>query len=187
VQYGTLGGSGKKSEISLTLFSLYILYSDSFLLLCSSIMPAGIICPICEKSFVRARAFRRHQPNCRHPANPVPPAISPGLTPTRITVDIPESATHRDAAVQTTGQAGNNHLPLDAIEPARRISRARRQLIRPLLETSRPRVDVGVGTRLDVPHASAVYYTCPRRFQTCRQPQTTSWRTFRRRPCTPRL
>ena len=75
---------------------------------------------------------------------------SPPMPTPHISVDVPESATHRTVATQTVVEpddAGPRRLPLDAVTPARRVSRVRRQLIHPLLEeiiTST--TDVAVGT-----------------------------------------
>jgi len=62
----------------------------------------------------------------------------------QVTIDVPEAATHRQAGTQTEL---DHQLPLDAIPPSRRISRARGQLIHNLLEEAvGGQSDVGVDT-----------------------------------------
>jgi len=138
-----------------------------------SYLPAANICTRCGRSFRRARGLRRH--SCHLPdivAAPPAPRPSPGLTPPRVSIDVPETATHRDVTTQTSGPRNDvtTHPPLDSITPARGVLRARRQLIRPLLEeivTST--ADVGVGTHsvsCDT-HSTTYVYVCP--------PQVNEW------------
>jgi len=129
-------------------------------------MPAAHICTNCGESFQRARGLRRHV--CRLPdvvVSPPAPRPSPGLTPPRFSIDLPETATHREVAIQTSGPADDAaaHPPLNSVTPARRISRARRQLIRPLLnEAISSTVDVGVGTHWasSDTHSTTYAYIC---------------------------
>ena len=100
-----------------------------------------MMCNCCGRVFPCPRALRRHSRYCRpRPGLAADLSGSPGIT-----VDVPEAATHREAGSQTEP---DYQLPLDAIPPSRRISRAHRQLIRPLLEEAiGGQTDIGVDTR----------------------------------------
>ena len=133
---------------------------------CSVSMPSGLICASCGCTFQRARGLRRHQCHPMAIAEQLPPHVSPGMTPPPISVDVPESATHRTVATQTVMEstdASSRSLPLDAVTPARRISRVRRQLIRPLLEeviTSTTDVAVGTDAALSDTHSTDYVFIC---------------------------
>jgi len=140
-------------------------------------MPARNICPACGQEFQRPRAMRRHielrcakrpalrRHNSSKPAPSPPsqgvapqqeaapqPRSTPGLTPPDITIDVPEAAPRGRASPK----------PLDAVSPPRRISRARRSIIKPQLEeVIRPTsTDVGVGTHTS-PHVTRGFLLCP--------------------------
>jgi len=116
----------------------------TIIMLCCRTMPPVHMCDNCGRTFPRQRAVRRHARFCAPPPVLHPSDLSP---PPDIVVDVPEAATRRDVTTQTLRP--EHRTPLDAISPSRRVSRARRQLIRPLLDailTNQRDVSVGTDT-----------------------------------------
>jgi len=144
-------------------FSAFILsvLTDTFTIVYYS-MPPAVSCSRCGQSFARVRALRRHARVCQARGTLRSPELS--LASPAISVDVPEAATHRESSSQTTpsgSTSGDSHLPLDAVTPSRRISRARRQLISPLLyQVIRTTNDVGVGTH-SAPRVCGACSVCP--------------------------